>query len=182
MARANTIDASAFTLGSVYLNGLGNDDLLTGGSKADKIKGGHGSDILTGGLDKDVLTGGEGQDTFVYNSLNDSLLNGIDIITDYQGSGANPTTPDQIDIPSVFASLNLTSSIGEADSLIETAIQAILTATSFGADSAVAFTVTGESGTFIGLNDGVAGFTAGTDSIIQLKDYTIGALNPVVLI
>jgi hypothetical protein len=71
----NLINASAFTKGSVSLNGAGGDDILYGGSKKDNIKGGadddilygnQGNDDLFGGTDKDifVLQPGKGQDTF----------------------------------------------------------------------------------------------------------------------
>jgi len=51
---ANSIDASAFTLGSVVLNGGSGDDVL---------KGGSGDDTLTGGEGIDALYGGGGSDT-----------------------------------------------------------------------------------------------------------------------
>ena len=49
----NTLDASAFTLGSVYLYGESGDDIL---------KGGAGNDILIGGVGDDTLVGGAGID------------------------------------------------------------------------------------------------------------------------
>ena len=35
------------------------------------------------------------------------------------------------------------------------------------------------SGTFLALNDAVAGFQAGNDALIHLSNYTISASNPV---
>ena len=55
-ANPNTIDASAFTLGAVTLDGLEGDDLL---------KGGAGDDLLTGGFGLDDLRGGGGVNTVV---------------------------------------------------------------------------------------------------------------------
>lgn len=52
----NTIDASAFTLGDVSLDGGDGDDDLTGGS---------GDDSITGGLGIDTIAGGGGSDTLV---------------------------------------------------------------------------------------------------------------------
>ncbi len=52
----NTIDASAFTLGSVFLDGLRGNDIL---------KGGSGNDTLTGGFGLDDLDGGGGTNTAV---------------------------------------------------------------------------------------------------------------------
>jgi len=43
---ANTIDASAFTLGSVTLNGGAGNDILTGTANADSLDGGAGTDKL----------------------------------------------------------------------------------------------------------------------------------------
>src|SRR5262249_27336764 len=51
---ANTLDASAFTLGSVTLIGGDGDDVL---------KGGAGDDTLSGGLGVDTLDGGGGTNT-----------------------------------------------------------------------------------------------------------------------
>ena len=42
----NTLDASAFTLGSVWLYGLNGDDTLIGGSQDDHLSGGKGDDTL----------------------------------------------------------------------------------------------------------------------------------------
>jgi len=53
---ANRIDASAFTLGSVILDGAAGNDTLIGGT---------GDDTLTGGLGVDVLEGGPGIDVVV---------------------------------------------------------------------------------------------------------------------
>jgi Ca2+-binding RTX toxin-like protein len=48
-ASANRIDAGAFTLGSVTLNGDDGNDTLIGGSKDDVLTGGDGIDSLDGG-------------------------------------------------------------------------------------------------------------------------------------
>lgn len=54
-AAANSIDASAFTLGAVTLRG---------GAANDNLIGGSGSDLLDGGADIDTLIGGPGVDIF----------------------------------------------------------------------------------------------------------------------
>jgi Ca2+-binding RTX toxin-like protein len=56
---SNRIDASAFTLGSVFLKGLGGNDTLVGGSGDDTLDGGAGTDNLDGGLGNDTAIGGE---------------------------------------------------------------------------------------------------------------------------
>jgi Ca2+-binding RTX toxin-like protein len=50
---ANVLDASAFTLGAVF---------LVGGDGADTLRGGSGDDILVGGTGNDQLVGGAGTD------------------------------------------------------------------------------------------------------------------------
>lgn len=76
----------------------------------------------------------------------------------------------------------MTASSGNATSLTATAIQAVLTNGVFTANSARAFTVTGQTGTFLALNDGTAGFRASTDGIIHLSSYAISATNTVTMV
>ncbi|WP_275576602.1 bluetail domain-containing putative surface protein, partial [Microcystis aeruginosa] len=137
------------------------------------------NDNLTGGLGKDTLTGSTGLDTLTYNSLGESLLTGFDVIQGYSGTGASL---DRINAPGSIAAITLTASKGQALNLSEAAIQAVLTATKFAANTAAAFTVTGQSGTFIALNNGVAGFQAASDAIIQLSGYNIAVATPVLVI
>jgi Ca2+-binding RTX toxin-like protein/subtilisin-like proprotein convertase family protein len=66
----NQINASAFTLGAVTLNGKEGNDTLLGSNK---------NDTLTGGVGSDTLTGGAGNDRFTFNSSSE----GIDQITDF---------------------------------------------------------------------------------------------------
>lgn len=49
----NTIDASAFTRGSVYLYGESGNDILKGGQDDDRLVGGVGDDTLNGGAGND---------------------------------------------------------------------------------------------------------------------------------
>ena len=76
----------------------------------------------------------------------------------------------------------MTASSGNATSLTATAIQAVLTNGVFTANSARAFTVTGQTGTFLALNNGTAGFNASTDSLIHLTSYAISATNTVTMV
>jgi hypothetical protein len=148
----------------------------------DTLIGGNGDDTITGGQGKDILTGTGGitaQDTFTYNALSESLLTSFDIITDYIGRGASP---DRINAPAPIPAFTLTSSKGTANNLSATAIQSVLNISAFRANTAAAFKVTGQSGTFIALNNGTAGFQADKDAIIQLQNYNISAINSVVII
>jgi Ca2+-binding RTX toxin-like protein len=59
----NTLDASAFTLGTVTLFGMDGNDILIGGYGNDFLYGGNGNDTLYGGAGSDSLYGGAGNDT-----------------------------------------------------------------------------------------------------------------------
>ena len=161
------------------LAGVGGNDTLSGLEGDDTLDGGAGNDNLTGGLGKDTLTGSTGLDTLTYNSLGDSLLSGFDVIQGYSGTGASL---DSINAPGSIAPITLTASKGTATALTEAAIQLVLTNAAFAANTAEAFKVTGQNGTFIALNNGVAGFQAASDAIIQLSDYDIAVATPVVVI
>ncbi len=79
--------------GDDILDGGEGDDSLSGGDGADRLDGGEGDDRLTGGAGNDSLTGGEGHDTFRF-----SDGDGADTITDFDLSGRDGTTNDQLDL------------------------------------------------------------------------------------
>jgi subtilisin family serine protease/Ca2+-binding RTX toxin-like protein len=161
--------------GNNAINGLGGNDSLFGGAGNDVINGGDGLDTLTGQGGKDTLIGAAGADKFNFIALGDSLLASFDVITDY-------ALGEQIDAPISVATTTLTASSGNVTSLTAAAIQAVLTSGVFTANRARAFTVTGQTGTFLALNDGTAGFSASTDSIIHLSSYAISATNTVTIV
>jgi Ca2+-binding RTX toxin-like protein len=169
--------------GSSVINGTGNagnniltgntaNNTLNGGAGNDTLNGGAGNDTLIGGAGKDTLTGGTGTDKFVFTSLADSLLAGYDVISDY-------TIGEQIDAPSSIVSpTTLNASIGNIGSLSAANIGALPLV----ANTARAFTVTGQSGTFLVFNDSLNAFNAATDSIVQLSGYSISATNTVTIV
>ena len=159
--------------GNNILIGRTGNDTLIGGTGNDTLIGGTGNDILTGGSGKDTLTGGTGTDRFVFTSLADSLLAGYDVISDY-------TIGEQIDAPPTVAAVVLNTSSGIAASLAAANISSALGV--FAANTAKAFTVTGQSGTFLAFNDATAAFNAATDSIVQLSGYNISAANTVTIV
>jgi Ca2+-binding RTX toxin-like protein len=150
------------------IGGSGNDS-LTGDENANHLDGGVGKDLINGGLGSDTLVGGSGNDTFTYTALSESLLTSFDVITDY-------TSGDRIDAPNSVLATTLIGSLGDAASLAAGAISDVLTADVFTANRATAFTVSGQSGTFIALNDATAGFNATTDAILHLENYTLGSV------
>ncbi|GBD55337.1 hypothetical protein BGM30_44300 [Microcystis aeruginosa NIES-298] len=173
---AQTVTAGNLTLTLASATAFEN---VIGGSLNDNIVGNTLANSLTGGLGKDSLTGSTGLDTLNYNSLGESLLSGFDVIQGYSGTGASL---DSINAPGSIAAITLTASKGTATALTEAAIQLVLTNAAFAANTAAAFKVTGQSGTFIALNNGAAGFQAASDAIIQLSGYNIAAATPVVVI
>jgi Ca2+-binding RTX toxin-like protein len=182
---AQTVTAGNLTLtlasATAFENVIGGslNDNIVGNTLANSLTGGAGNDNLTGGLGKDTLTGSTGLDTLTYNSLGESLLSDFDVIQGYSGTG---DSLDRINAPGSLAPINLTESKGTATSLTEAAIQLVLTNAAFAANTAAAFKVTGQSGTFIALNNGAAGFQAASDAIIQLSGYNIAVATPVVVI
>lgn len=99
------IDASAFTLGSVTLDGGIGSNILLGGSRNDfldgegsndTLNGGSGDDILNGGSGDDLLTGGTGFDQFHFNTGKsfDQDDFGIDRINDF-GIGSDKIVLDK---------------------------------------------------------------------------------------
>jgi len=187
---AQTVTAGNLTLtlasATAFENVIGGslNDTILGNSLVNSLTGGAGNDSLTGGLGKDILTGSDGLDTLNYNSLGESLLTGFDVIQGYNGTGASL---DSINAPAPIAPITLTASKGTASSLTEAAIQLVLTNAAFAANTAEAFTLDPlanpnyANDTFIALNNGVAGFQAANDAIIQLSGNRI-AVAPVIVI
>jgi Ca2+-binding RTX toxin-like protein len=89
---SNTINASSFNRGSVFLSGGGGNDSLTGGSNNDALTGGVGDDLLAGGAGIDtIIESGTGS----FFLTNDRLTgNGTDSLSSIEsasltGSGGN---------------------------------------------------------------------------------------------
>jgi Ca2+-binding RTX toxin-like protein len=58
-----------------HIEGLGGDDILTGGLGNDRLFGGEGNDTLAGGAGgTDTLVGGAGDDTYILDDLGDSFI------------------------------------------------------------------------------------------------------------
>lgn len=115
----------------------------------------------------DVLTGLGGADTFRINNLRDSLLNARDQITDLAiGS-------DRIDGPRAVAAADVRQ-LGRAANLNASAVAAVLTPAAFRANGAATFSLgaTGGTRTFLALNDGVAGFQAANDAIVEITGFS----------
>ncbi len=139
-------------------------------------------DILSFSATVDRLTGLAGGDTFRLSSLSHSLLPAaagtpIDRITDLV------TGLDAIDAPmarSLAKAMNPVA-LGSVSALSASAIKALLTPTSFPAltttstDGVASFSFNDPSSgirTFLAINDGVAGFSASRDAIIEITGFS----------
>jgi hypothetical protein len=125
----------------------------------------------------DTLTGiAASADLYLLPQLSDSLL----------GSAATPTYDtitsfeaiDKLQVSGRAYKANLTSSSGTAAGLDPSQLGAVLPAT-WTANTARAFKVIGFNGTFVALNNSVAGFQSDQDAILFLNAYNPSATTPI---
>jgi Ca2+-binding RTX toxin-like protein len=153
--------------GTDMISGGTGNDFLNGGTGEDLIDGGEGNDVVIGGAEADVLTGLGGVDTFRYNALSDSRLASFDKLTDFAiGS-------DILDGQTAVTAAN-TKELGAVATFNQAGISAVLTTTVFGANQAATFTFGSglTARTFLALNNGTAGFSSSTDSLIEITGYS----------
>lgn len=169
---------------------------VTGGGGNDTITGGAGNDTITGGAGADTLTGGAGNDQFVLGAKATVVgQTNVDHITDFKVSGTDTIALDATSNSGAgdilngvtlvagngFAALvGATADVSVVNSLADVyaalasnaTVTAALTASAAGAASLIAHEVTFAAGTAAGnyliINDGVAGFQAGNDIVIEV--------------
>ena len=143
---------------------------------ANPVTGDANNNTLLATISKDILTGGGGTDTFSFAALSRSTLANFDRITDFA------IGTDRLDGPSSVLASRI-SRLGAVSSFDAGGIGKLLTTTSFAASRAATFTFADPAGTrtFIALNDGIAGFSASTDAIVEITGYT-GSLNSLAVI
>ena len=126
---------------------------------------------------QDTLTGiAASSDVYLLPQLSDSLL----------GSAAAPTYDtitnfeaiDKLQVSGRAYKANLTSSSGTAAGLDPSQLAAVLPAT-WTANTARAFKVSGFNGTFVALNNTVAGFQSDQDAILFLNAYSPSVTTPI---
>ena len=164
--------------GSANINGTGNNlnnllsgnsgnNSLNGGDGNDTITGGDGNDSLDGGSGADRLIGGSGADTFHLAAFTDSLVTSIDWITDFA------IGTDVLDGPTAVAAANISKlTTGNAFNIANLA--RALSSTNFIANGGSLITFT--NGTYLALNNNVAGWDAATDAVIRF-DFTGNTAN-----
>ncbi|MDB9535241.1 Calx-beta domain-containing protein, partial [Dolichospermum planctonicum CS-1226] len=130
------------------INGLGGDDILNGGADHDLLQGGTGNDTLNGEAGNDFLYGGVGNDILRGGTGDDSYL--IDSITETITENANEGTD------TVYSTLTFSlATLPNVENLILTGIDAIN-----GTGNAGNNVITGNNG-----NNSLDG-GAGTDTLI----------------
>ena len=146
------------------VTGTSKDDTILAGNSNDVLFGGAGNDRIAGGAGADRMTGGLGNDRFEFAALSDSLLGSHDVITDLE------IGKDVIDGPNIREiGSSLIRKLGNVVSLTEAAIQRVLTPTTFESNGASTFTFGNR--TFVAMNNATAGFSAQTDSVIEITGY-----------
>ena len=90
-ASSNTLNATAFTLGPVTLDGGAADDTLFGSSGDDSLVGGPGDDRLLGSLGDDTFVGGTGADQI------EQVVNADQVLTDSQLTGQGTDALSEIE-------------------------------------------------------------------------------------
>ncbi|MGC8454483.1 MAG: bluetail domain-containing putative surface protein, partial [Cylindrospermopsis raciborskii] len=177
-------DGNDINDGNDIINGGTGDDYLYGHDGNDILDGGTGNDIINGEIGQDTLTGGAGNDVFVF-QFGQSGVSGADRISDFAiGS-------DKIDLllslsgAGVSAPAGFTRAANSTASSLANMVNNVFTdANGFlignqalGINSAalVGVTTLGIAGTYLVINDGVAGFQSGNDLLVNITGYS-GAL------
>jgi Ca2+-binding RTX toxin-like protein len=145
--------------GTNLITGNSGSNSLDGAAGTDTLIGGAGNDTLIGGAGADVLTGGLDTNLFFMAALADSqIATGIDSITDFV------IGRDVFDAPTAVSAANI-SKLSVSSAFSATSIAAALNTTNFGGNRAAMLTF--KDGTYLALNDGTAGWSATSDSVLK---------------
>jgi hypothetical protein len=166
------------TSSDALFNGITNSlaAINTDNEVGNLVMGDANNNTLSATSAKDILTGGGGADTFVFASLSRSTLANFDRITDFA------IGTDRLDGPTSVQASRI-SRLGAVSTFDAAGIGRLLTTSTFAASRAATFTFADTTGmrTFIALNDGVAGFSASKDAIVEITGYS-GSLSNLAVI
>ena len=164
------------------INGTGNrlDNTLTGNSGNNTLTGNAGNDTLNGNAGRDTLTGGVGSDIFVF-QFRQSPVSGADIITDFaigtdridllSSSGGVLAAPTRFARAANSTATTLTNVV---NNVFTDANGGLTGNQALGINSAALVNITssGIAGTYLVINDGVAGFQSGNDLLVNITGYS----------
>jgi len=169
-------------LSGLAINGTGNafNNSILGNNLKNTLNGDAGNDILDGRAGQDTLTGGTGADTFVF-EFGQSTVAASDRITDFAiGSdrigllfqqGAASIAPTSFSRAADNAATTLDALVTQ---VFADANGALAGSQALGRDSAALVVATGSAiaGTYLVVNDAIAGFQSGNDLVVNITGYT----------
>jgi subtilisin family serine protease/subtilisin-like proprotein convertase family protein len=167
--------------GSSAIGGTGNDgaNRLTGNAANNSLSGAGGDDILNGGAGSDTLTGGAGADTFVMR-FGQSRASARDRITDF-AIGTDRIAILKTDNASLVPT-SLTQAANTTTTNISTLVNNAFSdadgftsgkqALAVNAATIVVATSASLNGTYLVINDGVAGYQSANDLVVNISNYT----------
>jgi len=149
-----------------------------GGTGADTITGSDGDDWIFGGNGGDTLTGGAGADTFYYDAVGQSTSTGFDRLIGFDDAA------DRIDLP--FAVTGFAGPV--SGDLSNASFDSDLSSAFAGLTSHQAGMFTATGGDMAGRSflvvdaDGVQGYQAGSDYVIEIVNPTTPVDNPAIFV
>ncbi|CCI23515.1 Calx-beta domain-containing protein [Microcystis aeruginosa] len=168
--------------GAAAINGTGNagNNVITGNTANNLLNGVGGNDTLNGGAGLDTLTGGAGNDVFLFQFSQSTVAN-PDRITDFA------INSDKIDLLSAAggvlpAPAAFSRAANSAAATLTNVVNAVFTdangalaenqALGINGAALVQVTTAGIAGTYIIVNDNVAGFQSANDLLVNVTGIT----------